>query len=241
MEPKKISILGVKVHDVTKAEAIEIIDAFAEDRGNSHLIVTLGTEMVMAARKDEEIKSLINGAELVCADGVGIVLASKIRRTPIREKAAGVEILEDAVMRSATTKRRIFLLGSKPGTAEAAAENLRKKYPGCNIVGTYHGYFKDDSEPMEEIRKAKPDVLFIALGFPRQEKWYLEHGAELGVPVGIGVGGSLDVLSGKIDRAPEWMRKLCLEWLYRLIREPSRWRRMLALPKFAVAAILSKE
>lgn len=237
---KEISILGIKVNDITKSETVDLINKFAEEKDKSHLIVTLGTEMVMAAREDNDIKELINGAEAVCADGVGIVLASKIKKQQIREKAAGVEILEETVRQSAETGKKIFFLGSKPGIAEKAAEKLREKYPGCNIVGTFHGYFKDDEEAKAEIRKASPDIIFIALGFPRQEKWYREYGKELGIPVGIGVGGSFDVISGNIERAPSWMRKLCLEWLFRLIKEPARWKRMLALPKFAIAVIMSK-
>ncbi|MCQ2735915.1 MAG: WecB/TagA/CpsF family glycosyltransferase [bacterium] len=237
---KEISILGIKVNDITKSETVDLINKFAEEKDKSHLIVTLGTEMVMAAREDNDIKELINGAEAVCADGVGIVLASKIKKQQIREKAAGVEILEETVRQSAETGKKIFFLGSKPGIAEKAAEKLREKYPGCNIAGTFHGYFKDDEEAKAEIRKASPDIIFIALGFPRQEKWYREYGKELGIPVGIGVGGSFDVISGNIERAPSWMRKLCLEWLFRLIKEPARWKRMLALPKFAIAVIMSK-
>lgn len=237
---KEISILGIKVNDITKSETVDLINKFAEEKDKSHLIVTLGTEMVMAAREDNDIKELINGAEAVCADGVGIVLASKIKKQQIREKAAGVEILEETVRQSAETGKKIFFLGSKPGIAEKAAERLREKYPGCNIVGTFHGYFQDDEEAKAEIRKASPDIIFIALGFPRQEKWYREYGKELGIPVGIGVGGSFDVISGNIERAPSWMRKLCLEWLFRLIKEPARWKRMLVLPKFAITVIMSK-
>lgn len=237
---KEISILGIKVNDITKSETVDLINKFAEEKDKSHLIVTLGTEMVMAAREDNDIKELINGAEAVCADGVGIVLASKIKKQQIREKAAGVEILEETVRQSAETGKKIFFLGSKPGIAEKAAERLREKYPGCNIAGTFHGYFQDDEEAKAEIRKASPDIIFIALGFPRQEKWYREYGKELGIPVGIGVGGSFDVISGNIERAPSWMRKLCLEWLFRLIKEPARWKRMLVLPKFAITVIMSK-
>lgn len=239
MNLKKTFVLGIKVHDLTKSEVVERINELARDKSKSNMIVTLGTEMIMAAKNDSSLKELINGAELVCADGIGVVWASGLRGEKIRERAAGIEVLEETVKSSVSSGRKIFFLGASPGIAEKAAERLRLKYPGCNICGTYHGYFKDDSEPFEHIRKASPDILFIALGFPKQEKWYLKYGSELGVPVGVGVGGSFDVLSGKLDRAPEWMRKMGLEWFYRLLREPSRWKRMLSLPLFVLEVIFS--
>ena len=240
MELQEISVLGVKVNDITVSETAELIEQFVKEQDKPHLIVTLGTEMVMASQKDSDIKNLINNASLVCADGVGVVWGARKAGLKLREKAAGVEILEEVVKRSSESKLRIFLLGAEPGTAEKTAENLRNKYPNCNIVGTFHGYFKEDSEPIEIIKKAKPDVIFTALGFPKQEKWYLSHAQELKIPVGMGVGGSFDVLSGKIDRAPMWMRKLSLEWLYRLIKEPSRFKRMMSIPKFILAILFSK-
>lgn len=240
MDSNEIIVLGVKVRDITVSETAELIEKFVEERNKPHLIVTLGTEMVIAAQKDSSIKDLINNASLVCADGVGVIWGAKKAGLKIREKAAGVEILEEVVKKSSESKLKIFLLGAKPGTAEKAKENLKKKYPNCNIVGTFHGYFKEDSEPIEIIKKAKPDVIFTALGFPKQEKWYLSHAQELDIPVGIGVGGSFDVLSGNIERAPMWMRKLSLEWLYRLIKEPSRLGRMMSIPKFIFAVLFSK-
>ncbi len=240
MDLQEISVLGVKVKDITVSETAELIEKFVLERDKPHLIVTLGTEMVMASQKDSDIRDLINGASLVCADGAGVVWGARKAGLKLREKAAGVEILEEVVKRSSESKLRIFLLGAKPGTAEKTAENLKKKYPNCNIVGTYHGYFKDDSEPIDIVKKAKPDVIFTALGFPKQEKWYLNHAKELDIPVGMGVGGSFDVLSGKIERAPMWMRKLSLEWLYRLIKEPSRFGRMMSIPKFIFAVLFSK-
>lgn len=240
MDLQEISVLGVKVKDITVSETAELIEKFVLERDKPHLIVTLGTEMVMASQKDSDIRDLINSASLVCADGAGVVWGARRAGLKLREKAAGVEILEEVVKRSSESKLRIFLLGAKPGTAEKTAENLKNKYPNCNIVGTYHGYFKDDSEPIKIIKEAKPDVIFTALGFPKQEKWYLSHAQELDIPVGMGVGGSFDVLSGKIERAPMWMRKLSLEWLYRLIKEPSRFGRMMSIPKFILAVLFSK-
>ena len=210
MELQEISVLGVKVNDITVSETAELIEQFVKEKDKPHLIVTLGTEMVMASQKDSSLKELINNASLVCADGAGVVWGAKKAGLKIREKAAGVEILEEVVKRSSESKLKIFLLGAKP------------------------------VEPIEIIKKAKPDVIFTALGFPKQEKWYLSHAQELDIPVGMGVGGSFDVLSGNIARAPMWMRKLSLEWLYRLIKEPSRLGRMMSIPKFIFAVLFSK-
>ncbi|MDQ7826282.1 MAG: WecB/TagA/CpsF family glycosyltransferase [Candidatus Eremiobacteraeota bacterium] len=233
MELQSMDILGVKVHRVSLEETLAAIGGFIEER-SSHLVVTLGTEMVMAAQKNKEFLEVLNAAHLVCADAVGIIWASKRMEKPLSEKVAGIEILDRLAALSYEKGWRLFFLGAAEGTAEAAVEELRKKYPEMPVAGIHHGFFKDDGPVIRLIKEAKPDILFIALGSPRQELWFWRHREELGVPVGIGVGGSFDVLSGKISRSPRWMISLGLEWLYRLYKEPWRWKRMTVLPVFAL-------
>ncbi len=236
---EEIRILGVKLHNVNFNHTIEAIDGFIRKRDRQNLIVTLGTEMVMKAQSDEVFKNIVNNASLVCADGVGLLWAAKKYGYHVKEKVAGVELLERLVELSGRKKWKLFFFGAAPGTAQEAKIQLLKKYPDANIVGEYHGFFEDDSEVKTMLRQTSPDILFLALGSPKQELWYIENAGELDIPVGIGVGGSLDVMSGKVDRAPGWMIKLGLEWFYRLYKEPSRWKRMMALPKFAIKILLT--
>ncbi len=233
MKNEEIKILGVKLHNINFEETLSQIEAFVKERG-PHLIVTLGTEMVMSAQKNREFKDIVNNAQLVCADGVGLIWAGKHYGCCIKEKVAGVELTEKIVELSAKKQWKIFFLGGAPGVAQKAKRELCKKYPDALITGTYHGFFKDDSEAEEEIRKAAPDIIFVALGSPKQEQWYNRNAEKLDIPVGIGVGGTFDVLSGNVDRAPQWMIKSGLEWLYRFSKQPSRWKRMLALPYFVL-------
>ncbi len=230
------SIMGMKVHDVNMEESLETIDGFVK-QGGSHLVVTLGVEMVMASDKDTEFRDIVNSASLVTPDSVGILWAGRRAGYPLRQRVPGVELLEAAARESAKYGWRTFFLGAKPGVAKAAGEKLKEKYPGFNFVGEYHGYFKNDEEPLKAIEEAKPEIIFIALGFPAQEKWFMRNKDRLGNMVGVGVGGSFDVISGTIKRAPAVFRKLGLEWFHRLITQPSRIMRMAVLPAFALKVL----
>jgi N-acetylglucosaminyldiphosphoundecaprenol N-acetyl-beta-D-mannosaminyltransferase len=234
---RESSILGVKVHPFTFEETIATIERFIEER-EPRMVITLGTEMVMAAQKSSEFISVVNGCDLVCADAVGIVWALRRKGVPVSEKVAGIEILERLCSLSGRKGWRLYFLGAGESVAEEAVGNLKKRYPDMIVAGISHGFFKDDGEMIRKIREASPDVLFIALGSPKQEYWFREHRGELGVPVGIGVGGSLDVLSGKLKRSPKWMIRFGLEWLYRLYLQPWRWKRMLVLPLFVLQVVL---
>lgn len=234
----KVNILGVYVDKVTIKEAADkIFDMLSEEK--AHGIFTPNSEIIMLAYKDSEFCDILNGADLLTADGIGVVYASKILKNPIKERAAGFDIACEVVEKISESGHRLFLFGGKPGVAEKAKENLTEKYPALNIVGTRNGYFKPEEEPgiIEEINAAKPDLIFVCLGAPAQEKWIHRNKDKLSARVLMGIGGSLDVFAGTAERAPEFWCKTGLEWLYRLIKQPSRFGRMTALPKFGFTVI----
>lgn len=231
VSPRKIRILNIPVCDVTVSEALAIISEYIGSK-QPHLIVTLGTEMVMAAQKNLEFRNVIESASLVLPDGGGLLWASRRLKTPLREKAAGIELIRRICSASAQKNWRLFFLGGAPGIAQTAGDKLRRQFPGLNIVGIHHGYFQEDNEILNKIMEAKPDILLAALGFPRQEIWLNQHLSHLKIPVGIGVGGSFDVIAGKLKRAPNWMIRLNLEWLFRFFQEPRRYKRILNIPVF---------
>lgn len=234
-EVQSLQILGVKVHRLSMHEALTRLEALLEEN-KFHQVVTLGVEMIMHAQHDAEYRELVNQADLVVPDSVGVVWASRRSGYPLAERVPGVELIPLLSTLPSGRKPRTFLLGAAPGVAEAAAASLTQRF-GLQIAGTMHGYFKDDQEAIGAVKASGADILLAALGFPRQEKWMQRHGSELGVRVGIGVGGSFDVFAGKVQRAPGWMCSLGLEWFYRLLRQPSRFTRMLALPRFMLQVV----
>ncbi|MBX3169894.1 MAG: WecB/TagA/CpsF family glycosyltransferase [Candidatus Eremiobacteraeota bacterium] len=201
-----------------------------------HLVVTIGSEMIVRAQTDHEFREAVCAAALVVPDSIGAVLAARYAGYPLRERVTGVELTQ-RMAQELGPALRVFLLGGAPGVAETAAHKLLSLGPGIHIAGTHDGYFKDDAEIVAKIKTSGANVLLVALGFPRQELWLTRHGAACGVQVGIGVGGTFDVLAGRVQRAPRVFQKLGLEWFYRLTLQPSRWRRMLALPKFALRVL----
>lgn len=218
-----VNFSGIKVDNVTLEEALSKVKEFLSS-GSHHLIVTPNPEIIVASQNDPELRGIINSASLRVPDGISMVVVSKILGKPLKERVAGIDLM----MKVVGLKKKVFLLGGEPGVAEEAAGKL----PGANIVGTYHGYFEEDAEVLKKIRDTRPDILLVGLGAGRQEKWISGHLKELDVPVSMVIGGSLDVISGRKKRAPEWIQKLYIEWLYRLFTEPKRWKRQLALPKF---------
>lgn len=217
------------------AQALDILRGYLKtDR--FHLVVTIGSEMIVRAQTDHEFREAVRGAALVVPDSIGAVLAARYGGFPVRERVTGVELTQKMAQQMGPALR-VFLLGGAPGVAETAAQRLLSVGPGIHIAGTHDGYFKDDAEIVDKVKASGANVLLVALGFPRQELWLTRHGAACGVQVGIGVGGTLDVLSGRVQRAPRVFQKLGLEWFYRLTLQPSRWRRMLALPKFALRVL----
>jgi N-acetylglucosaminyldiphosphoundecaprenol N-acetyl-beta-D-mannosaminyltransferase len=232
------SLLGVEIDTVTLEEAAARVVRFVA-QGGIHQVVTLNPEYLFRARTEEDLRDIVRRASLVTADGVGIVWGARVLGVDIPERVTGIDLMLAVCEEAAARGWRVFLLGGRPGVAEEAAARLGRDFPGLKIGGTHHGYFTAEEEPavLEKIKKVEPHVLFVGLGAPAQERWIYGSRMDLGVPVAMGVGGSFDVLSGKVKRAPVWMRRLGMEWLGRLIYEPWRWRRMLVLPLFVLLVL----
>lgn len=231
----RVDVLGVAFDNVTMDEAVGRALELLEQDG-PHLVATPNPEIVQRAGRDPEYARILAGADLVVPDGVGVIYAAKILGTPLKERVPGIDLASRLIAHAAQTGKRLFLLGAGPGVAEQAAVNLRAAYPGLVVCGAHDGYFQQDGPVVDAIRTAKADIVFVCLGFPKQEKWIAAHGGETGARLLIGLGGALDVFSGKVERAPERFQKLGLEWLYRLVKEPSRIGRMAKLPLFLVSA-----
>lgn len=235
----RINVLGVDFDNLSKQEFADRAREMLK-LGQKGYCVTPNAEIVYEAVQDASFRELLNGAALVLPDGAGVVLGAKILGTPIREKVAGIEFGETVCGLLAETGGRLYLLGSKPGIAEKAGENLTKRHPGLVICGTADGYFQDEAQVVEKINQAKPDVLFVCLGAPKQERFIKNHFDELNATLMLGLGGSLDGYAGVVQRAPKWMIDLSLEWLYRLLKEPKRLGRMMRLPKFVLICFKEK-
>lgn len=238
MDEARIKILGVPFDPLGMEEAVERIASFmAVDQ--CHLVVTANPETVMKAGEDRELMAILQEAQLVVADGIGIVWAARCLGTPLPGRVPGVELAEALVTLAAQRGYRVYLLGGAPGVAAEAARCLERKYPGLVIAGVQHGYFSREEEEgvVAAVAAARPHLLLVGLGMPKQEKWIYRHRQRLGAAVAIGVGGSLDVFAGKVCRAPDWMCRRGLEWLYRLLSQPQRFFRMLALPRFVLKVL----
>lgn len=235
---EKVNILGVNIDKTTNTEAVDKIYQMLNEKGN-HAVFTPNSEIILMAYKDSEFCALLNSAELLTADGIGVVYASRILRNPVPERVAGYDMACGIIARIAESGHRLYLFGGKPGVAEKAEENLKEKYPLLNIVGTHNGYFKPEETEsiIEDINASGADLLFVCLGAPAQEKWIAANREKLNCHVMMGIGGSLDVFAGYVERAPEVWCKLGLEWLYRLKKEPWRFWRMTALPKFGFTVL----
>ncbi|MBR1497287.1 MAG: WecB/TagA/CpsF family glycosyltransferase [Oscillospiraceae bacterium] len=203
-------------------------------------VVTPNPEIVMVCREDPEAARAVAGAALTIPDGIGVIYGAKLLRTPLKEKIPGIDFTCRLFERMAGEGKRVFLLGSKPGVAEQAAQRLAAAYPGLVFAGTNDGYFQDDGPVVEKINAAAPDLLLVCLGAPKQEKWMRRNAPRLDVGLMIGAGGSLDVFAGNVERAPERWQKLGLEWLYRLAKEPKRIGRMMKLPQFLLCVMFRK-
>lgn len=232
----KTDVLGVLYDNVTMDEALARGRELLRGERAAYC-VTPNAEMAYEALHDEAFRAILNEASLVLSDGAGVVLGAKILKTPLKQKVAGIDFAQNLLGILEEEGSRLFLLGSKPGIAETAAEKMRQKHPSLIICGTADGYFLDDADAVRTINDARADVVFVCLGAPKQERFMHDHCGELNVRLMIGLGGTLDGIAGTVKRAPKWMIRLQLEWLYRLIREPRRFGRMLRLPKFVFAAL----
>ena len=229
----RINVLGVGFDNVTMQEAVErgLELLHSED---AHYVVTPNPEIVEACREDAETMQIVNAADLVLPDGIGVIKGAAILGTPLKEKVPGVEFAAHLMERMAGEGLSLFLLGAKPGVADQAGKNLAETYPGLKIAGTHDGYFKEDGPVVEAIRESKADCVFVCLGAPKQEKWMAKNGVATGAHLLCGLGGSLDVFAGVVERAPKFWRDHNLEWFYRLLKNPQRIGRMMKLPLFLV-------
>lgn len=228
-----VQILGCRLDDVDAAEATEQIMNLARSDSGAQ-VVTLGTEMAVYAQRNPEFRRIVNAAALSVCDTVGLLMVARRRGAALRERVTGVELIEHLCAAAAQSGELVYFLGGAPGIAQRAAAELERRYPGLRVAGTRDGFFpQNDSERIAQaVRESGARLLFVGLGSPRQEFWISKYARAAGVGAAIGVGGSFDVVSGNVERAPAAWRNLNLEWLYRLVREPRRWRRQLALPYF---------
>ena len=235
----KIDVMGLKFDSMTMDEALSRAEALL--RGDkAAYVVTPNAEIAYEALHDGQLREMLNGADLMLPDGAGVVLASKLLRTPVKQKVAGVDFAAGLLGILERNGQSLYLLGGKPGIGELAAQKMLEAHPQLRIAGIADGYFQDEVPVVAKINASGADALFVCLGAPKQERFMVQHQQELHVHLMAGLGGSLDAFAGTVQRAPAWMIRLNLEWLYRLIREPKRFRRMLRLPKYLWAVMLKR-
>lgn len=229
----RIDVLGVGFDNLTMVEAVEKGMELIRSQGADY-VVTPNPEIVEVCRENPEAMRVVNGASLVLPDGIGVIKGAAMLGTPLKERTPGIEFADHLVGKMAQEGYSLYLLGAKPGVAALAGEKLQEKYPGLKIAGTHDGYFKEDGPIVEEIRKSGADVVFVCLGAPKQEFWMEKNGEATGAHLLCGLGGSLDVFAGTVERAPRFFREHGLEWFYRLCKEPRRIGRMMKLPLFLI-------
>jgi N-acetylglucosaminyldiphosphoundecaprenol N-acetyl-beta-D-mannosaminyltransferase len=238
---RSIDVLGVRIDDVTYDEAVGLVERWIAE-GGPHVVTTPNPEIVMRARRDPRFRALLGRSALNVPDGVGLLLAARLRGERFREHVRGTDLVHRLAALGARRGHRWYLLGAATGVARRAADRLRARYPGLTIAGAEPGSPRqaDDAATWAMIRAAGPvDLILVAYGAPAQEQWLARSLGPLGIPVGIGVGGVFNFLAGQVPRAPAWMRRLELEWLHRLLVQPWRWKRQVELPRF-VAAVLAE-
>lgn len=238
---KQTYVLGVPFDAVNMNEAVaKTVGMLQEEK--QHIICTPNPEIVMEAQKDAALMSILEEADLVVPDGIGVVWASKYSEIRLTERVAGYDLTQNLMAELAATEETFYFFGGAPGVASAAARKMTKKYPGLKIVGVHNGYFdeKEEKRIIQDIKAKSPSVLLVGLGAPKQEKWIYDNLRLTGAKIAIGVGGSFDVMAGNVKRAPKIFQKLGLEWFHRLITQPTRWKRMMRLPKFALTVLRRK-
>lgn len=240
---KPVKILGVPVHPLTMNESVAVLEEKLQKKEQA-FVVTANAEIIMMCQQDKEYNNIVSEqADLVLPDGAGAVWAGRYLGNEVPERVAGFDLYNQLLKLSADKGYKAYFFGGAPGVAEAAKNKAEELYPGVQIVGCRNGYFTEAEEEaiIKEINDAAPDMLFVALGAPKQEKWLVKYRNQLKSRVLMGIGGSFDVLAGKMERAPKWMQEASLEWAFRLYKQPSRFMRMLALPKFVLKVIFCKK
>lgn len=241
--PPTVTILGVKVHALTNAQTLALIEAFIAS-GRPHQLATVNPEFVVAAQEDKVFREIINNAALALPDGIGLLKAASILgATPLPERVAGSDLVVRLAELSDRKGYRIYFLGAQPGVAEKTVEKLRVRYPNLQVAGCYAGSpsSEENEAILQRILPTRPDILLVAYGAPKQDKWIAQNLERLQIPVCLGVGGSFDFIAGTARRAPLWLQRLGLEWFHRLLTQPWRWRRIWnAVPRFSWLVLRSR-
>ena len=237
-----VPIYGIPFSKMSLNETVQYLTEAIDNRQTTH-VITANPIMIMAALDNPAYERMMRKADLIVPDGAGVVWAAKYGGNPVAERVTGIELLNKLMEQGERRRWKVYLLGTTQEIIDAAAEKLQLQYPQVRIVGARNGFFgpEQDDEVVETIRAAEPELLFVARGADTQEPWIVKHRDRLGVPLIMGVGGSFDVISGRLKRAPMAIQKLRLEWLFRLLQEPKRYKRMLALPKFVLKVLRDKE
>jgi N-acetylglucosaminyldiphosphoundecaprenol N-acetyl-beta-D-mannosaminyltransferase len=237
----RFTLLGVPIDPLTEAEAVDWV-ARAISEGRPRVVISVNPERIMHAGRDPEFAAVLGAADLSLADGAGVLWAARRLGHPLPQRVPGVDFVRALAARGAADGWRFFLLGGAPGVAEAAGQALKASYPGFILAGTHAGSPVPamDATTTAAVRSSGAQVLLLAYGAAAEEAWLARNLAPSGAAVGMGVGGAFDFISGRVPRAPRWMRERGLEWLHRLSREPWRWRRMLALPRFVIQVVREK-
>ncbi|RED52829.1 N-acetylglucosaminyldiphosphoundecaprenol N-acetyl-beta-D-mannosaminyltransferase [Cohnella lupini] len=241
---KYVKVMGVRFPAITLERTVNILsDVIEQNRSQLFHVITVNPEITMACQKDRQLRSIIDEAGLITADGIGIVMVSRLRGGNLPERVTGYDTLLKLLETGNQKKWSFYFLGADPVTNQKVCEVIGEKHPDVVILGRHHGFFNPSEEDkiVEEVGSLSPDILVVALGAPYAERWIHKYKSKLNAKIAIGVGGSLDVIAGKVKATPESWKRSNLEWLYRLIQQPSRWRRQLILPRFLVRALIFKE
>lgn len=231
---KKVDVLGIEFDNMTQKQMIDMIKTRIKQKKKA-FIVTANPEIVMKAQRDQDYKDTLQSADFIIPDGVGIMLGAKMLKRPLIERIAGFDLMTELLAVANKDCLNVFFLGSKDNVIQMMIRNVKQEYPNVRIGGYHHGYF-DGNDPhiTDMVKKANSDLVFVAMGFPRQERWIQKNVNVFEKGIFIGVGGSFDVLAGVVKRAPTIWRSWKIEWLYRLCKQPSRWKRMTCLPFFVL-------
>jgi len=235
----RIYILGIPITYINQKKAKNIILKWLNGE-KIKLVYTPNPEIIMAALKDNKLKTAIEKADMITPDGIGVVWASRYSQKRLKQRVTGYDLVQSVFEAIKATDKKVYFLGGTSKVVKTAEKKMKQKYKGLNIVGTHNGYFDEQEEAniIEEINKLKPDLLLVGLGFPKQEKWLYDNKNKLNSKVCITVGGCFDVMAGKLKRAPYIFQEFGLEWFYRLISQPTRIKRMMQLPIFAIKVIM---